>query len=106
MEPQLIEQPELMQVKLELKIVSAQNSYRSSNGQINEHINEHIKLSERQFRIIGYIAENPTITLSELAAKEDVAKITIRRDLDVLQKEGIILRQGSTRAGRWDILKH
>ena len=102
MEPQLVEQPELMQVKLELKIVSAQNSYRSSNGQINEHI----KLSERQFRIIGYIAENPTITLSELAAKEDVAKITIRRDLDVLQKEGIILRQGSTRAGRWDILKH
>ena len=106
LEPQLVEQPELMQVKLELKIVSAQNSYRSSNEQINEHINEHIKLSERQLRIIGYIAENPTITLSELAAKEDVAKITIRRDLDILQKEGIILRQGSTRAGRWDILKH
>lgn len=95
-----------MQVKLELKIVNAENPYGSQNGHINEHINEHIKLSDRQFRIIGYIAENPTITLSELAAKEDVAKITIRRDLDVLQKEGVILRQGSTRAGRWDILKH
>lgn len=100
LKPQLIEQPELMQVKLELKVVNAQNLHSSSN----EHINEHIKLPERQLRIIGYITENPTITLSELAAKEDVAKITIRRDLDVLQKEGIILRQGSTRAGRWDIL--
>ncbi|MBO4943430.1 MAG: winged helix-turn-helix transcriptional regulator [Muribaculaceae bacterium] len=79
---------------------------RRINEHENEHINEHIKLSDRQLRIIGYIAENPTITLSELAAKENVAKITIRRNLDVLQKYGIILRQGSARAGRWDISKH
>lgn len=105
-----IAQPELMQTRTEdgrcRKSSCSSNELNDGlNDEHNEH-NEHNKLSERQLRIIEYIAENPTITLSELAAKEDVAKITIRRDLNVMQKKGVISRQGRTRAGRWDILKH
>ena len=106
LEPQLIEQPELMQVKLELKIVNAETSIRSQMGQINEQINEQIKLSERQRTILALISDNPSITLPQLANELSMSESTIRRELDLLQKDSVISRQGSRKSGRWIVVKN
>ena len=105
LEPQLVEQPELMQVKLELRIVNAETSIRSQMGQINEQINEQIKLSERQRTILGLISDNPSITLPQLAIELSMSESTIRRELDLLQKDSVISRQGSRKSGRWIVVK-
>ena len=106
LKPQLIEQPELMQVKLELKIVNAETSIRSQMGQINEQINEQIKLSERQRTILALISDNPSITLPQLANELSMSESTIRRELDLLQKDSVISRQGSRKSGRWIVVKN
>ena len=106
LKPQLIEQPELMQVKLELKIVNAETSIRSQMGQINEQINEQIKLSDRQRTILALISDNPSITLPQLANELSMSESTIRRELDLLQKDSVISRQGSRKSGRWIVVKN
>ena len=106
LKPQLTEQPELMQVKLELKIVNAETSIRSQMGQINEQINEQIKLSERQRTILALISDNPSITLPQLANELSMSESTIRRELDLLQKDSVISRQGSRKSGRWIVVKN
>ena len=95
-----------MQVKLELKIVNAETSIRSQMGQINEQINEQIKLSERQRTILALISDNPSITLPQLANELSMSESTIRRELDLLQKDSVISRQGSRKSGRWIVVKN
>lgn len=57
LEPQLIEQPELMQVKLDLKIVNAEESIGSHRGQ-KEGQKEQKELSPRQYEIIHLLEKN------------------------------------------------
>ena len=92
--PELLEQPELLQVKLTLHI---------QNEPINEPINEH--LSNRQIAIIMAIKEQPFLTRNDLAKEVGVSLATLKREISILRKNGYIGRGGSNKNGQWLLLK-
>lgn len=56
-------------------------------------------------RIIEALAECPDMTRNELALKLDLKPGAIKYRLNILKKAGRIEHQGSTKAGKWVILK-
>ena len=101
--PQLIEQRDLLQVKLILSI-ERNSSFISSNGKKDGKKDDKIKiyaeLTERQKLLLSYIKENDTITIPEMARKAKVSSTTISRDIAVLQNS-ILKREGGRKDGRW-----
>lgn len=89
--PELLEQPELMQVKLTLHI---------QNEPVNKPVNE------RQRAILSAMKQFPSITRDELANKLDVSLATLKRELTSLRKRGYIARSGSDKNGQWLILRN
>jgi len=49
-------------------------------------------VSKRRERILDYLGTNETINTNELAEKLDISPLTLRRDLQVLDDEGLIVR--------------
>lgn len=105
LKPQLIEQPELMQVKLELKIVNAENLTAPQRGRKEGQKEGQKELSSRQLEIIHLLEKTPTATMSQIAEVMAITYRTVRRDMEYLQKSGIISREGGRKEGRWIISK-
>ena len=91
--PELLEQPELMQVKLTLHI---------QNEPINEPVNEPV--NERQQTILSIMKQNPSIIREDLANKLGISLATLKRELTSLRKEGYITRSGSDKNGLWIVV--
>ena len=87
--PELLEQPELMQVKLTLHI---------QNEPVNEPVNE------RQQTILSIMKQNPSIIREDLANKLGISLATLKRELTSLRKEGYITRSGSDKNGQWIVV--
>ena len=63
------------------------------------------QLTDRQAKICKLIKDCPHISAKGLSEVLSVVPRTIERDLSELQKEGVIIREGSKTAGHWVILK-
>ena len=99
--PELVEQPELLQVMLILMVENRENNVIvPKDGTINGMK----ELSERQMLILKFIKEDGTITIPELALKTEISRRTILRELTMLQEKGIIVREGARKNGRWVIV--
>ena len=61
------------------------------------------QLTEKQFRILKYLAENPTSTLSAAAEKEDMSLAWAKKIALVLQSMCILARVGSKKTGEWKV---
>lgn len=106
--PELIEQPELMQVKLVLNTVG---NYAEKSDVLKNVPNDVLKnvpkdilnrLTIRQKEILIKIAEEPTITWKKLSKAFDVSEKTIQRDFSFIKDAGIKLeRKGSKTSGCW-----
>ena len=99
LKPELIEQPELMQVKLILHIVNEEDESK------NEPKNEPKELSERQLRVLHAISTDNTLTREQISQQLDVPIGTIKRDITVLRKNGFLDRTDGNTYGNWVILK-
>ena len=103
LKPELIEQPELMQVKLILHIVNEEDESKSEPK--NEPKNEPKELSERQLRVLHAISTDNTLTREQISQQLGVPLGTIKRDITVLRKKGFLDRTGGNTYGNWVILK-
>ena len=90
---ELLEQPELMQVKLTLHI---------QNEPTNEPVNEPV--NERQQTILSIMKQSPSIIREDLANKLGISLATLKRELTSLRKEGYITRSGSDKNGQWIVV--
>jgi len=98
LKPELIEQPDLMQVKLILHIeAEAQNVTKDDTKDVTK------ELSERQSRVLSEMQQNSSITIPELSSRMGVTERTIKRDIDLLQKRGLLTREGGRKEGRWQV---
>ena len=97
LKPELIEQPELMQVKLVLHIENDKNVTKDVTKDVTK------EMSERQMIILGLIRENKNLTIPEMSLKTNVTERTIKRDIATLQELGIISREGGRKDGSWII---
>ena len=83
---------------------------------LEKTLNKEVQLTERQAKIInklketgkmnvlGNVLENILETSASLASYLGVNERTIRRDLQVLQKQGIIRRVGPDKGGHWEVI--
>ena len=56
-------------------------------------------------KIIVLLSNNPQMTRNELAEKLNISPDAVKRRMDKLKKAGRIEHQGSTKAGKWVVLK-
>ena len=99
MKPELIEQSELLQVKLKLSIV---NSEATSNGGQKSTLKSTLKSTRKN--IVEMIESNPTITLNEIAEQLGKNPRGIDKHIKQLQDQGIIRRVGPAKGGHWEII--
>jgi predicted HTH transcriptional regulator len=59
------------------------------------------KGSERKQAILAILAENPEITQTQLMAEMNLTRKQVQKDMKELQKEGVLIREGTNRSGRW-----
>ena len=82
------------------------------NEQVNEQVNEHVKfdvsnieyvdyLPQIETKILRLIIKNENIIYAEIHKKTAVSVTTIRRILKKLRDNGILIREGSDKTGRW-----
>lgn len=104
LKPELIEQPELMQVKLILHIEDKVEKPFVSQDNLKNGIKDGTKeITERQRKIIESVIQNDTITTSVLTQKIGISQRTLMRELSSLQEKGILFREGGRKNGRWII---
>ena len=103
MKPELLEQTELMQVKLTLYI---QNNVASgsSNDPINVPINDPINLTERQKLILQTFSEEKSLSRERLCEKTGLSDATAKREIAFLKKAGYLERVGSLKTGHWIVV--
>lgn len=103
MKPELIEQPELMQVKLTLHIMNEEDKDKKIDTKdVTKDVTK--ELSDRQRLILSYIVEDRNITVTKMAEKTGVTKRTILREIAVLQEEELVSREGGRKNGSWVII--
>lgn len=112
LKPELIEQPELMQVKLILHIENIGDDTKSGTKEnyVLKNVLKNVpkdvlkKLTDRQLKILELINSNSTITGAEMASQLGVVEKTIQRDLAAIRQLGIdIIRDGGKTYGKWII---
>lgn len=90
-----------------------EKAYLASKGkELDENVgkddrkDDRKELNERQLVILELIEENDRITISEMTEKTALSEKTIRRELNYMRDELLILtREGGRKEGRWVILK-
>ena len=101
LKPELIEQRELMQVKL---VLSIETKNETVNATANATVNATVKLSKTQKRILPIIQENKYATYEEIAKQLDIERTTVWRNLDAMKKNGVVNRIGGDKNGYWEVL--
>lgn len=82
------------------------NMFRQFSEKDWSYINDtNDTISEYDTKILKMIQINPSITQTELTEKLQVSLLTVKRLMADLQRRGVIERQGSSRKGKWVILR-
>lgn len=92
--PELVEQPELMQVKLTLYF---------ENDPVNDPVNLELKLTDRQRLILRLFSDDKTLTRERLCDKTGMSDSTAKREISYLKKMEMLERIGSDKTGYWII---
>ena len=101
LKPELIEQSELMQVKLVLHIETITNDPKA-DPKADPKVDPKT-LSVRQREIVNLISTDQSLTRENLAQSLKVSDSTIKRELMVLKEMGVIERDGGKTYGKWII---
>ena len=64
-----------------------------------------VKLPKKQMAILELIRKDSRISVKEMSLVLSQVERTIKRQLADLQKKGILIREGNTSAGHWEIIE-
>jgi hypothetical protein len=96
-----LREPEFIDGDVDLRI----NIYRKQNDtngdNVTKDVTKDVTIETNEAKVIDLIISNPTITQTKLAEELDVTTRTVKRILSKLQADGIVLREGSNRNGKW-----
>ena len=98
--PELIEQPELMQVKLTLYF-DVNTMFGSKSDPKDDPKDDLKNLTKRQMEIINLIQEKSGITRKEIASLLNLSESTIKREIATLKEKAILTRAGGRHSGHW-----
>ena len=58
------------------------------------------KGAERKQAILAILAENPTITQTQIMEEMNLTRKQVQKNMKELQEEGVLVRKGTNRSGR------
>ena len=64
------------------------------------------KGAERKQAILALLAKNPMITQAQLMEEMDLTRKQVQKDMKELQEEGVLVREGTNRSGRWVVKEY
>ncbi len=76
-------------------------STRENNGSTRENDRSTQEIRSSRERLISLLHENPYLTLAEIAEIIGLTRDGVKKIADKLRAEGILSREGSTKAGKW-----
>ena len=106
--PELIEQTELLQVKLRLTIVDNTANKSEEDNTSEEKTREKTRKKTREKtreKVLNLIKQDPQITIVQIAAKLDISPKGVEWQLSKLKTDGIIHRVGADNGGYWEIVQ-
>lgn len=59
------------------------------------------KGDERKQAMLAILANNPTITQTQIMEEMNLTRKQVQKDMKELQLEGVLVREGTNRNGRW-----
>lgn len=81
------------------------NEANRSDGGVNGGVSGGVKLSEINREVLECIKENGEFNAEKIAEKIKRGKRTVERAIKSLKEQGIIERNGSDKAGSWQVIK-
>ncbi|MBR7068227.1 MAG: putative DNA binding domain-containing protein [Bacteroidales bacterium] len=74
---------------------------------VGDHVGDmsETELTERQAKILKLIKKNPAITGKQMSETLSVSQRTVERDISVLQRLGVLKREGKDNDGVWVIIE-
>ena len=102
--PELIEQTELLQVKLRLTIVD-NTANKSEEDNTSEETTRKKTREKTREKVLNLIKQDPQITIVQIAAKLDISPKGVEWQLSKLKTDGIIHRVGADNGGYWEIVQ-
>ncbi len=97
--PELVESVDPARITLILQIGDGINDGANDGDGIND--GEFDGLNKTQIRVYLEIKKGHTANAASIAEKIGLSKPTVERAINVLKKQGYIVREGSTKTGRW-----
>ena len=64
------------------------------------------KGAERKQAILAILAENPTITQTQIMEEMNLTRKQVQKNMKELQEEGVLVREGTNRSGRWMVKEY
>ena len=101
---ELIEQTELLQVKLRLTIVDNTANKSEEDNTSEEKTRKKTREKTRK-KVLNLIKQDPQITIVQIAAKLDISPKGVDWQLSKLKTDGIIHRVGADNGGYWEIVQ-
>ena len=98
-----------IQTKLTAQIISPDSISRAISEAINEGINEGIiegiseRIRKRLSLMVSFLFRNPNLKTSDFIKEFQLSPRTIKGNLEVLKKLGVIIYKGSAKAGYYEI---
>lgn len=92
--------------ELYFRVTLPNTSYHKDNIGQNGPVTTagHPKLSEREIAVLHQISTNPSISIATIAMNLDLTQKQTRTVIDSLKENGILIRDGSNKTGKWKIL--
>lgn len=64
------------------------------------------KGAERKQAMLAIWAENPMMTQTQLMDEMNLTRKQVQKDMKELQEEGVLVRKGTNRSGRWMVKEY
>jgi ATP-dependent DNA helicase RecG len=96
----IFQRPDLQKMSVEQRMAEY---VKRVSEKVIERVTEEV--TEKQRLIIGYIKENPNVTISEIVQKMDVSRKTVNVNMRQLKEKGLIRRIGPDKGGYWEVME-
>lgn len=83
-------------------LVSHEEPKRSQKGAEKELK----KRAERKQAMLAILTENPMMTQTQLMDEMNLTRKQVQKDMKELQEEGVLVREGTNRTGRWVVKEY
>jgi len=79
------------------------DTVNASYDTVNDTLNVPIIITKTQQKVLEHIRKNPNATAPQVALKNDISEITVKRAFSALKAVGMIERIGSDKTGHWAV---